>query len=357
MNKHASFPPDSDRQPDIISVESGARDNRPLIDRFGREITYLRVSVTDRCDLRCNYCMPEKMRFLPRADLLTLEELEQLVTAFILRGVRKIRLTGGEPLVRKGIDTLIDRLGEQVASGVLEEITLTTNGTQLARHARRLARAGVKRINVSLDTLNPRKFHEITRRDALADVLRGINAAQAEGIRIKLNTVALKDINEDELPAMIAWAHAQGHDMTLIEIMPMGDVGADRYDQYLPLSEVRAGLEENWTLKPLMMRTGGPARYVEIEETGGKLGFITPLTHNFCDGCNRVRLTCTGQLYMCLGQEDRMDLRAVLRDQGSVAINAALDRAILQKPKGHDFAIDRQAQKPAVLRTMSLTGG
>ncbi len=338
-------------------TNSTERTDTPLIDAFGRQITYVRVSVTDRCDLRCNYCMPEKMRFLPRKDLLTLEELEQLIMTFIGRGARRVRLTGGEPLVRKGIDTLIARLGEQVASGALEEITLTTNGTQLARHARSLAQAGIKRLNVSLDTLDPHKFHEITRRDALLDVLRGIDAAQAEGIRIKLNTVALKDVNEDELPDMIAWAHGRGHDMTLIEIMPMGAVDADRYDQYLPLSQVRNNLEKHWTLQPLSMRTGGPARYVEVEETGGRLGFITPLTQNFCDGCNRVRLTCTGQLYMCLGQEDRCDLRAVLREQGPEAIASALDKAIAQKPKGHDFTIRRQSQKPAVPRTMSATGG
>lgn len=331
--------------------------DRPLIDKFGREITYLRVSVTDRCDLRCNYCMPEKMQFLPRADLLSLEELEHLITVFVSRGVRKIRLTGGEPLVRKGIDTLIARLGLHLASGALEEITLTTNGTQLAKHARSLAEAGIRRINISLDTLDRAKFMQITRRDALDEVLRGIDAAQAEGIRIKINIVAVKGVNEDEIADMIAWAHGRGFDVTLIETMPMGNVDADRFDQYLPLSDVRQSLEKLWTLKPLSYRTGGPARYYEVEETGGRLGLITPLTQNFCDGCNRVRLTCTGQLYMCLGQEDRHDLRAVLREQGPEALNAAIDQAILRKPKGHDFVIDDHNSKPAVPRTMSATGG
>lgn len=335
-----------------------ARDNDALIDPFGRVISYLRVSVTDRCDLRCTYCMPERMRFLPRVDLLTLEELERLILAFIRRGVRKVRLTGGEPLVRRGIDTLLAKLGEQVALGALDEVTLTTNGTQLARYANALAESGVRRINVSLDTLDPALFARITRRDALTSVLDGVDAALAAGLSVKINTVAQKTLNADEIPDIVTWAHDRGMDVSLIEIMPMGQVDEDRIDQYLPLSQVRANMEKNWTLTPLAYRTGGPARYVRVEETGGRLGFITPLTQNFCDGCNRVRLTCTGKLYMCLGQNDNADFRALLRASADdAALDAALDLAIAHKPKGHDFSIARRGATPAVARQMSVTGG
>lgn len=331
---------------------------RALTDPFGRTITYLRVSVTDRCDLRCAYCMPERMQFLPRADLLSLEELERIVRAFIRRGVRKVRLTGGEPLVRKGVDTLIGRLGALTKTGALDELTLTTNGTQLARHARALKDAGVERINVSLDTLDPALFERLTRRAMLKDVLAGLDAARAGGLSVKINIVALKGLNTDEIPDMIAWAHGRGMDVSLIEIMPMGDVDQDRLDQYYPLSAVRENLERAWTLTPLAYRTGGPARYVKVEETGGRLGFITPLTQNFCDGCNRVRLTCTGKLYMCLGQTDAADFRELIRaGAGDDALDAAIDEAISRKPHGHDFKIERRCAAPAVNRQMSVTGG
>lgn len=330
----------------------------PYIDPFGRAITYLRVSVTDRCDFRCVYCMSENMSFLPKQDLLTLEELDRLCSAFIARGVRKLRLTGGEPLVRRGIMGLFESLARHRASGALDELTLTTNGSQLAKHARDLRQNGVERINVSLDTLDAKKFRDITRWGDLGKVLEGIDAAQAEGLKVKINAVALAGVNEDEFPAMLAWAHGRGLDLTLIEVMPLGDVGAGRLDQYLPLSMVRARLAERFTLTELDDRTGGPARYVRVEETGGRLGFITPLTHNFCESCNRVRLTCTGTLFMCLGQEDAADLRTPLRaSESNNLLEAAIANAIARKPKGHDFIIDRRHQGPAVSRHMSVTGG
>ncbi|MFC0478440.1 GTP 3',8-cyclase MoaA [Gellertiella hungarica] len=329
-----------------------------MIDPFGRMVSYLRVSVTDRCDFRCTYCMAENMTFLPKKDLLTLEELERLCRAFIAKGVKKIRLTGGEPLVRKNIMHLVRALGERVKSGELEELTLTTNGSQLARFAGELAEAGVRRINVSLDTLDADKFRQITRWGELARVMEGIDAALAAGLKIKINAVALKGFNDAEIPAMIRWAHARGMDFTVIETMPMGEIDEDRTDQYLPLSELRAALERQFTLSDIPYRTGGPARYVEVQETGGRLGFITPMTHNFCESCNRVRLTCTGTLYMCLGQNDAADLRAALRASGDDAhLSAAIDEAISRKPKGHDFVIDRTRNRPAVARHMSVTGG
>jgi cyclic pyranopterin phosphate synthase len=329
-----------------------------LKDRFGRMITYLRVSVTDRCDFRCVYCMSEEMTFLPRRDLLTLEELDRLCSVFVSRGVRKLRLTGGEPLVRKNIMWLIERLSRHLETGALDELTLTTNGSQLKRFAPALKAAGVRRINVSLDTLDPDRFRAITRWGKLETVMEGLEAADAAGLRIKINTVALKGTNEDELDDLIRFTHGRGWDLTLIETMPLGDVDGDRTDQYLPLSVVRARLMDTWTLREIPHRTGGPARYVEVAETGGRLGFITPLTHNFCESCNRVRLTCTGTLYMCLGQEDKADLRAPLRASADdAALHAAIDEAMARKPKGHDFVIDRRAQKPAVGRHMSVTGG
>jgi cyclic pyranopterin phosphate synthase len=331
---------------------------RALIDSFGRAITYLRVSVTDRCDLRCAYCMPERMTFSPRRDVLTLEELERLVRAFMRRGVRKVRLTGGEPLVRKGVDGLVTRLGESVRSGLLDELTLTTNGTRLAGCADMLAKAGVRRINVSLDTLDPERFERITGRPVLAAVLAGIAAAKAAGVHIKINIVALRGVNEDEIPRLVEWAHGAGFDVSLIEVMPMGEVEADRLDQHLPLTIVRDSLAERWTLTPIPYRTGGPSRYVRVAETGGRIGFITPLTENFCAGCNRVRLTCTGRLYMCLGQEDSLDFRQMLREGcDDAAIDAALDEAMRLKPKGHDFKIERRCSATNVSRRMSVTGG
>jgi cyclic pyranopterin phosphate synthase len=328
----------------------------PLIDPFGRQVTYLRVSVTDRCDFRCIYCMSETMTFLPRQDLLTLEEIDRLASAFVARGVRKLRLTGGEPLVRRNIMWLIERLSRHLGHG-LDELTLTTNGSQLAQHAEALAACGVARINVSLDTLDPGKFRDITRRGDLAQVLRGIDAAARTGLKIKINTVALRDVNEDEIEDLIRWAHGSGFDLTLIETMPMGEIGADRTEQYLPLSLVRARLAQHFTLDDITYRSGGPARYATVRETGGRLGFITPMTHNFCESCNRVRVTCTGTLYMCLGQEDAADLRSPLRasrDDG--LLHAAIGAAIVRKPKGHDFVIGR-GERPAVGRPMSLTGG
>lgn len=329
-----------------------------LIDPFGRHVSYLRVSVTDRCDFRCVYCMAENMNFLPRQDLLTLEELDRVCSAFITRGVKKIRLTGGEPLVRKGIMTLVESLSRHLKSGDLEELTLTTNGSQLQKYARDLARHGVKRINVSVDTLDAAKFKAITRWGDLAKVQDGIKAAQDAGLAIKINAVALKGVNDAEIPAMIRWAHGQQMDLTLIETMPLGDIDGDRTDQYLPLSQVRANLLDQFTFADIPYKTGGPARYVEVKETGGRLGFITPLTHNFCESCNRVRLTCTGTLYMCLGQEDAADLRAPLRaSEGDELLQRAISEAISRKPKGHDFIIDRAHNKPAVARHMSVTGG
>jgi len=323
-----------------------------LIDPFARPITYLRVSVTDRCDLRCVYCMAEDMNFLPRREILSLEELEVLCGAFIDRGVRKLRLTGGEPLVRRGVLTLFDALGARLGEG-LDELTLTTNGTQLARHAEALVRAGVRRINVSLDTLDPERFARLTRWGRLSTVLEGLRAAQQAGLTIKINAVALRGENEHEFDAMLDWCGRQGFDLCLIETMPMGDIGASRQDQFLPLSLVRQRLTGRWTLDESSYRTGGPARYVTVCETGRRLGFITPMTHNFCEDCNRVRLTVTGTLYMCLGQEDAADLRAPLRNGGD--LGAAIDAAIARKPKGHDFVIDRSRR--SVPRHMSVTGG
>jgi cyclic pyranopterin phosphate synthase len=329
-----------------------------LVDPFGRAISYLRVSVTDRCDFRCVYCMAENMAFLPKADLLSLEELDRLCSAFVARGVRKLRLTGGEPLVRRGIMTLVSSLSRHLQSGDLDELTLTTNGSQLAKHARDLKAAGVERVNVSLDTLDADKFRAVTRWGSLQQVLGGIDAAQAAGLKIKINTVALKGVNEEEFPSLIDWAHGRGMDLTLIEVMPLGEIGEGRLDQYLPLSIVRARLADRYQLDDLDYCTGGPARYVRIAETGGRLGFITPLTHNFCESCNRVRVTCTGTLYMCLGQEDAADLRKPLRaSEGNDLLNAAIDDAIARKPKGHDFIIDRRHRRPALARHMSVTGG
>jgi cyclic pyranopterin phosphate synthase len=329
-----------------------------MIDPFGRSVTYLRVSVTDRCDFRCVYCMPEHMTFLPKADVLSLEELDRLCSAFVRKGVNKLRLTGGEPLVRRDVMKLFRSLGRHIETGALSELTLTTNGSQLARYASELVECGVKRVNVSVDTLDADKFRTITRWGDLGKVLAGIDAAQAAGLRIKINVVALRGVNDEEIPALIEWAHGRGMDMTLIETMPMGDVDADRTEQYLPLSLVRANLAKRFTLESSDERTGGPARYVRITETGGRLGFITPLSHNFCESCNRVRLTCTGTLYMCLGQDDAADMRKPLRASSDDAlIDAAIDEAISRKPKGHDFIIDRRHNRPAVARQMSLTGG
>src|SRR5436853_4861333 len=329
-----------------------------LVDPFARAITYLRVSVTDRCDFRCVYCMSENMTFLPKGDLLSLEEVDRLCGAFVAKGVRKIRLTGGEPLVRRGIMTLFASLSRYLASAALDELTLTTNGSQLPKYASELAWHGVRRINVSLDTLDPDKFRAVTRWGELDKVLAGIDAAQAAGLKVKINTVALKGVNEDEFPALLQWAHGRGMELTLIEVMPLGDVGEGRLDQYLPLSIVRARLAERYTLEEIDYRTGGPARFVNVAETGGKLGFITPLTHNFCECCNRVRLTCTGTLYMCLGQEDAADLRTPLRRaECDGPLEDAILEAIGRKPRGHDFIIDRRHNRPAVARHMSVTGG
>ncbi|MCB1509427.1 MAG: GTP 3',8-cyclase MoaA [Hyphomicrobiaceae bacterium] len=332
--------------------------DKPMIDPFGRAVTYLRVSVTDRCDFRCVYCMSEHMTFLPKRDLLTLEELDRLCSAFVAKGVRKLRITGGEPLVRRNIMQLFQSLSRHLKSGQLEELTVTTNGSQLTKYAQELADCGVRRINVSIDTLDPAKFREITRWGDLDKVLAGLEAAKAAGLHVKLNAVALKGVNDTEIDDLIRFAHGQNFDLTLIETMPLGDIEGDRTDQYLPLSQVRSDLERRWTLVDLPDRTGGPARYCRIAETGGRLGFITPMTHNFCESCNRVRLTCTGTLYMCLGQDDAADLRAPLRaSQSDDAVSAAIDEAIGRKPKGHDFIIDRTSRKPAVGRHMSVTGG
>ncbi len=332
--------------------------DRPLVDPFGRAITYLRVSVTDRCDFRCVYCMSEDMAFLPKRDLLTLEELDRICTAFVASGVRKLRITGGEPLVRRDIMTLFRSLSRHLETNALDELTVTTNGSQLARHAADLAACGVRRINVSLDTLDAAKFRGITRWGDLAKVLAGIDAAQRAGISVKINTVALKGVNEDEIETLLRWAHGRGMDLTLIEVMPLGEIDGERVDQYLPLSLVRARLSKNLTLDEIDYRTGGPARYVRVAETGGTLGFITPMTHNFCESCNRVRLTCTGQLFMCLGQEDAADLRAPVRASGDdTALRQAIGEAIARKPKGHDFIIDRRNALPALSRHMSVTGG
>ncbi len=331
----------------------------PLVDPFGRTIRYLRVSVTDRCDFRCVYCMSEAMTFLPKPDLLTLEELDRICSAFVALGVGKLRITGGEPLVRRNVMWLFERLGRHLETGRLDELTLTTNASQLARFARPLAACGVRRVNVSLDTLDPVKFQAITRWGRLERVLAGLDAAAAAGLQVKINTVALKGVNEDEFEDLITWCGARGYDLTFIEVMPMGDLGGEtRLDQYLPLSMVRSRLAQRWTLNEIDYRSGGPARYVRIEETGQRLGFITPLTHNFCESCNRVRLTCTGELFMCLGQEDNADLRAAVRaSEGDGPLVAAIHEAIARKPKGHDFVIDRRNHGPAVPRHMSVTGG
>ncbi|WP_229426494.1 GTP 3',8-cyclase MoaA [Microvirga alba] len=331
---------------------------QPLMDPFGRAITYLRVSVTDRCDFRCVYCMSEDMAFLPKRDLLTLEELDRICSVFVGQGVRKLRITGGEPLVRRDIMSLFRSLSRHLSSGALDELTVTTNGSQLARHAAELAACGVKRVNVSIDTLDADKFRRITRWGDLSKVLGGLDAAQQAGLKIKINTVALKGVNEDEIDDLVAWAHGRGMDLTLIEVMPLGEIDGQRIDQFMPLSVMRARLGARYTLEDIEERTGGPARYARVRETGGKLGFITPMTHNFCESCNRVRLTCTGQLFMCLGQEDAADLRAPVRasedDQG---LKQAIHDAIARKPKGHDFIIDRRHARPAVGRHMSMTGG
>jgi cyclic pyranopterin phosphate synthase len=329
---------------------------RPLIDGFGRRISYVRLSVTDRCDFRCSYCMPVDMQFLPRKDVLTLEELDAIASAFVARGVNRIRLTGGEPLVRKGFLELVQGLKRHIGNG-LDELTLTTNGSQLARFADGLFKAGVRRVNVSLDTLDADRFRQITRTGDLGPVLEGIAAAKDAGLSVKLNMVALKGLNEDEIPAMVSWAGEHGFDLTFIETMPLGLIEEDRTDRYLPLTEVRARLEQRLTIVDTADRTGGPARYCRVAETGQKLGFITPLTHNFCESCNRVRVTATGTLFMCLGQEDRVELRDLLRSGGPAALDEALDRAMQLKPKGHDFVIERRAADPAVSRHMSMTGG
>jgi cyclic pyranopterin phosphate synthase len=329
-----------------------------LVDPFGRAVSYLRVSVTDRCDFRCVYCMAENMSFLPKAEVLSLEELDRVCSAFVARGVKKLRLTGGEPLVRRGVMTLVQSLSRHLASGDLDELTLTTNGSQLAKYAADLKAHGMRRINVSLDTLDADKFRAITRWGDLSQVLAGIDAALAAGLKVKINTVALRGVNDEELPKLVAWAHGRGMDLTLIEVMPLGEIGEGRLDQYLPLSMVRAQLAERFTLDDIDHRTGGPARYVRVAETGGRLGFITPMTHNFCESCNRVRLTCTGTLYMCLGQADAADLRKPLRaSESNDLLFAAIDEAIGRKPKGHDFIIDRRHQRPALPRHMSVTGG
>jgi cyclic pyranopterin phosphate synthase len=342
------------------ALELDRETRRPqLVDPFARAITYLRVSVTDRCDFRCVYCMAENMSFLPKTEVLTLEELDRLCSAFVARGVRKLRLTGGEPLVRRGIMTLVNSLSRHLRSGALDELTLTTNGSQLAKYADAIAAAGVRRINVSLDTLDAEKFRAITRWGELDQVVAGIDAAQSAGLKIKINTVALRGVNDDEFPKLIEWAHGRGMDLTLIEVMPLGEIGAgSRLDQYLPLSIVRTRLAERFSLEDIDYRTGGPARYVHVAETGGTLGFITPLTHNFCESCNRVRITCTGTLFMCLGQEDSANLRKPLRaSEANDLLHTAIDEAISRKPKGHDFIIDRRHRRPALARHMSVTGG
>jgi len=349
IDSRGVYPPGSNR----TGGPSGA-----MLDGFGRHVTYLRVSVTDRCDFRCTYCMAENMNFLPRQELLTLEELDRICSAFISKGVRKLRLSGGEPLVRKNVMSLFRSLSRHLKSGALDELTLTTNGSQLASFAGQLADCGVERINVSLDTLDPEKFRQITRWGDLAKVLAGIEAAQKVGLKIKLNVVALKGFNDLEIADILTFAHGRGMDLTLIETMPMGDIEEDRTDRYLPLSELRRSLERQFTLDDIAFKTGGPARYVTVRETAGRLGFITPMTHNFCESCNRVRLTCTGTLYMCLGQNDAADLRQHVRSSShDEYLMNAIDDAIVRKPKGHDFIIDRQSRSPAVARHMSVTGG
>ncbi len=329
---------------------------RPLVDSFGRRISYLRISVTDRCDFRCVYCMAEDMTFLPKKDVLSFEEVEAIAGAFIARGTTKIRLTGGEPLVRRDIMALVRNLGGRIGNG-LDELTITTNGSQLQKHAEALYAAGVRRLNVSLDTLDEARFAQITRRGRLGDVLAGIGAAQAAGLAIKINMVAMRGVNDHEIETMMEWAHGGGMGLTLIEGMPLGEVGIDRVDTYLPLRELHDRLARRYSFTKLDKRTGGPARYVQVAETGGTLGFITPMSHNFCESCNRVRLTATGQLYLCLGQDDQVNLRDAWRNGGAEALDAALDHAMIIKPKGHDFVLDRSRADPAVARHMSVTGG
>jgi cyclic pyranopterin phosphate synthase len=343
---------------DLIDRPARSIGQTELVDPFGRTVSYLRVSVTDRCDFRCTYCMSEHMSFLPKKDLLSLEELSRLCGLFVARGVRKLRITGGEPLVRRDIMSLFRDLSRHLVSGALDELTVTTNGSQLSRFAKELVDCGVRRINVSLDTLDADKFRAITRWGDLEQVLAGIEAARAAGLAVKINTVALRNFNDQESESLIRWAHDKGMDITFIEVMPLGEIETARVDQYLPISELRASLASRFTLDESDYRTGGPARYARIRETGGRIGFITPMTHNFCESCNRVRLTCTGTLYMCLGREDAADLRRVLRSsEGDAAVLEAIDAAIARKPKGHDFIIDRQTRQPAVGRHMSLTGG
>ena len=329
---------------------------RPLIDGFGRRVSYLRISVTDRCDFRCVYCMSETMTFLPRKEVLSFEEIEAIAGAFIARGTTRIRLTGGEPLVRRDIMKLVRSLGGKIGAG-LEELTITTNGSQLAQHAEGLFAAGIRRVNVSLDTRDPERFTAITRRGRVADVLAGIEAARAAGLAVKINMVAMRGVNDDEIEPMMEWAHSQGMGLTLIEGMPLGEVGIDRVESYLPLRELHDRLAGRYTLSRLDKRTGGPARYVHVAETGGVLGFITPMSHNFCESCNRVRLTATGQLFLCLGQDDQVNLRDAWREGGAEALDAALDHAMRIKPKGHDFVLDRTRPEPAVARHMNVTGG
>jgi cyclic pyranopterin phosphate synthase len=337
-----------------MNVGESVISSSPMIDSFGRRITYVRMSVTDRCDLRCRYCMAETMTFLPRKDVLSLEEIVELADIFIARGVRRIRLTGGEPLVRKGIDQLAPVLGQRVGNG-LDELTMTTNGTQLARHAPMLFESGIRRINVSLDSRDPARFRHITRRGDLGQVLGGIEAAARAGLKIKINMVALKGLNEDELAAMLRWCGSEGHDLTLIETMPLGEVEEDRTEHYLPLGEVRARLECEFDLIPSLSRTGGPARYYDVGGLGIKLGLITPLTHNFCDGCNRIRVAATGTVFGCLGHDQKVELRDLLRSGGAEGVTVALDELLAGKPKGHQFSIE--AARPAVERHMSVTGG
>lgn len=345
------------KREDMVGTLAAASMPNGLIDPLGRHISYLRISVTDRCDFRCTYCMAENMTFLPKKDLLSLDELYRLSNTFISKGVRKIRISGGEPLVRRDVMGLFSRLGEHIGSG-LDEITLTTNGSQLSRYAHELARSGVRRINVSIDTLDPHKFKQITRRGELVKVLEGLDAAQDAGLKVKLNVVALKDINEAEIPSLIEYAHSRNMDITLIETMPLGEIEEDRTDRFLSLKKVRADLAQVFTLEELALRTSGPARYVKVLETNGRLGFITPLTHNFCDSCNRVRLTCTGKLYMCLGQNDAADLRSVMRTSSDDAVlEAAIDEAISRKPRAHDFIISPSYSSTNVSRHMSVTGG
>ncbi len=342
----------------LIEVPTTSTASGSMIDPFGRHVSYLRVSVTDRCDFRCVYCMSEHMTFLPKRDLLTLEELDRLCSAFVAKGVRKLRITGGEPLVRKNIMWLFKELSRHLDSGQLDELTLTTNGSQLKKHAADLHACGVRRINVSLDTLKADRFKTITRWGEFDTVMEGLDAAQKAGLQVKINAVALKNFNEDEIESLIEFAHGRGADITFIETMPLGEIDGDRTDQYLPLSIVRARLLDRWSLEDIAYKTGGPARYVKVKETGGRIGFITPMTHNFCESCNRVRLTCTGTLFLCLGQEDAADLRAPLRQSNDDALlSAAIDEAITRKPKGHDFVIDRRTKQPAVGRHMSVTGG